>query len=436
MIRLFKVSIPSSALALILSEVVLIFASYLAAARIALDEPLLTFLFDRSGYWQVGFQTLVIVVGLYFSDLYENFRVRSRIRLIQQFCLVLGIGFLLQSLLTYAQSGILLPKWVMVYGSGIVLVVLPLWRIAFTIMARKSTGGQTLLFLGSSPAVRDIAELLNERPELGLSPIGFLDSESAPEIPGAPRLGSLGDLDHVLAEKNPARLVVGMEDTSGLPVEHLIALRLAGLRIEEASSVFEAVFGRVSTRDLEPAQIVFSHDIRPRTSSVALQSVYSFVLALAALIIALPVMAIVALIVKFSSPGPVLVRERCAGHNGREFSAVKFRSARVGKWIAEWHLNLLPQLFNVLRGEMSIVGPRPERVEFTAALEKEIPYYRQRLAVKPGIAGWAQVNERDSGEFEDAIVNLEFDRYYIKNLSVWLDVYIVVHTLKRTIVGR
>ncbi len=437
MIRLFRVSIPSSAVALILSESALIFACYLLAAYLAANVPLVTFLFDQSGYWQISFETGVIVLGLYFSDLYENFRVRSRIRLLQQFSLVVGIAFLLQSLLSYAQFGLLLPRWVMVYGSAIVLAVVPLWRVLFTPLARKTSGGQALLFLGSSPAVREIVRTLNETPEIGMSPIGYLDAgPGAGPAPDAPRLGSLDDLDAILAEKHPARVVVGLENTGVLPVEHLLQLRLAGLRLEEASSDYEAIFGRGPTCDLPPSQIVFSRGMQPRTANMALQSFYSFAGALIALPVALPAMAVVALIVKLSSPGPLLVRERCAGLLGKEFFVLKFRSARVGNWIRALRLDLLPQLFNVLRGEMSIVGPRPERVEFAAALEEQIPYYRQRLGVKPGITGWAQINEKAAGGPEDTIMRLEFDRYYIKNLSFWLDVYIVLHTLKRTLLGR
>ncbi|HVO98027.1 MAG TPA: sugar transferase [Bryobacteraceae bacterium] len=437
MIRLFKVSIPSSAVALILSESALIFACYLLAAHLALDVPLVTFLFDQSGYWQISFETAVIVLGLYFSDLYENFRVRSRIRLVQQFCLVLGIAFLLQSLLAVGRFGILLPKWVMVYGSGVVLVVVPLWRVLFTTLARKSSGGQKLLFLGSSAEVQEIVQTLNDIPELGMSPIGYLDTEPGSDpVPAAPRLGSLADLDAVLSENHPARLVVGLANPEDLPVERLLELRLGGLRIDEASSIYEAIFGRIPSCDLPPSRIVFARDVHPRTTNVALQSFYSFVTALIALLAALPVMAGVALIVILSSPGPVLVRERCAGLHGKEFFVFKFRSAQIGNWIRALRLNLLPQLFNVLRGEMSIVGPRPERTEFVSALEEKIPYYRQRLAVKPGITGWAQINEKDISTIEDSITKLEFDRYYIKNLSFWLDAYIVLHTLKRALLGR
>ncbi|MGA3185920.1 MAG: exopolysaccharide biosynthesis polyprenyl glycosylphosphotransferase [Bryobacteraceae bacterium] len=442
MIRLFKVSIPSSAVALVLSEAGLLFCCYLLAAWLVLDVPLEVFLFEQGGYWHIAFVMGIIMAGLYFNDLYENYRVGSRIRLIQQFCLVLGLLFLLQSALSYAGWGVLLPKWTMVYGSLLVLIVLPLWRIFFTTMLLKSLGGQKLLFLGSSPAMHDIIAHISERPELGLAVLGYLD-DAEDAGTDAPRLGSIAQLDEVIAERHPARIVISTEQPpQGLPVERLLNLRLGGLEIEEASATYEAIFRRVSTRDLPPPQLIFSNEMSPRVTNVALQSAYSLLLAVMALVIALPVMAVVALIVKFISPGPVIYRQQCAGRNGALFSLYKFRSMQpgapittVGKWLRKLRLDELPELFNVVRGEMSIVGPRPERQEFVAVLEERIPYYRQRLSVKPGITGWAQINQRDHDKIEDSIEKLEYDRYYIKNLSISLDAYIIFHTLKATLLG-
>ncbi len=463
MIRLFRVSIPSGAVALVVSEALLLFSCYLAAAWLMLRIPLVVFLFEQGGYWHIAFVMAVIMLGLYFNDLYENYRVVSRILLFQQFCLVLGIAFLLQSALSYAQWGILLPKWTMVYGSLLVLIVLPLWRIFFTTLLWKSLGGEKLLFLGSSPAMRDIVAHISERPELGLAAIGYLDGcldgrldDDAGTLSGTPRLGSIAELDDVIAERHPARIIVGVETPRGLPVERLLELRLGGLEIEEASATYEAVFRRVPTRDLLPSQLIFSNQMSPRGSSVTLQSVYSILLASLALAIALPVMAIVALIVRFISPGPAIYRQPCAGRNGALFSLFKFRSMQedpgsrpgamwpakagphitaVGRWLRKLRLDELPELFNVLRGEMSIVGPRPERPEFVAAMEEKIPYYRQRLCVKPGITGWAQINQSHHDKIEDSIEKLEYDRYYIKNLSISLDAYIIFHTLKATLLG-
>jgi exopolysaccharide biosynthesis polyprenyl glycosylphosphotransferase len=323
-------------------------------------------------------------------------------------------------------------------------------------MLWKSVGGQKLLFLGSSRAMREIVAHISERPELGLASIGYLDNNPG-TVPDTTRLGSLGALDEVIAERHPARIIVAMEQPArGLPVERLLELRLGGIEIEEASATYEAIFRRIPTQDVPPSQLIFSNAMKPRGNSVTLQSAYTLLLASISLALALPVMAIVAVMVKFISSGPLIYRQPCSGRNGELFSLFKFRSmqedpgsrsgavwpakagphiTKAGKWLRKLRLDELPELFNVLRGEMSIVGPRPERPEFVAALERQIPYYRQRLSVKPGITGWAQINQRNDEKIEDSIEKLEFDRYYIKNLSISLDAYIILHTLKATLLG-
>jgi lipopolysaccharide/colanic/teichoic acid biosynthesis glycosyltransferase len=434
MIRLFKVSVPSSAVALVISEALLLFSCYLFAAWLLVDVPLVVFLFDQGGYWHTAFITAVIMLGLYFNDLYEDHRVASRIELIQRFCMAVGIAFLLESLVSYARWNVLLPKWVMVYGSLLALVVLPLWRMVFAAQVATSLGARRLLFLGSSPAAREIVAYLAERPELGLASIGYLEDDrgTPEELPGAAKLGSIAQLDEVVAEQRPARVIVGLESPGALPVERLLELRLAGLEIEAASDTYEMVFRRLPTLDVAPSQLVFSNEMNPSATTVTLQSAYSLILSLAALIVTIPVMAVVALIVKLTSPGPVLSRRQCAGLNGVPFTLLRFRPA--GNWMRK--LEGLPQLFNVLRGEMAIVGPRAERPEFIAVLEEKIPFYRQRLCVKPGLTGWARLNLKDSGALEDAITKLQYDRYYIKHLSISLDAYIIFHAVKAAVFGR
>lgn len=333
--------------------------------------------------------------------------------------------------------------------------------------------------------MQEIIAQITERPDLGLSAIGFLDSPdqddrrgsrtvaaepyagssfggaavaSPSEVCGVPALGAIEDLDAILAAHRPDRIVVGMsERRRRLPVEQLLHLRFSGIHIEDATATFERIFHRVSTRDLRPSQLIFSTELGPRPQSVALQAIYSWVLGAAGLLIALPVMAVVAVLVKLTSPGPVLFRQRRVGLNGAVFTVFKFRSmfnnaeARtgavwatrddpritpLGKWLRRLRLDELPQLFNVVRGEMSIVGPRPERPEFVEILQEKIPYYAQRNCVKPGITGWAQINYKYGDTVEDSLMKFEFDLYYIKNLAVSLDLYIIFNTVKTMLLGR
>jgi exopolysaccharide biosynthesis polyprenyl glycosylphosphotransferase len=304
--------------------------------------------------------------------------------------------------------------------------------------------------------VQEIAAQLELHPEKGLAPLGFVDDSDSS---CGKRLGALSDLQDVVDRLHPHRIVVGLaERRSSLPVARLLEMRLSGIRIEDALSMYEAAFERISTRELRPSQLIFSStELGPNQKRVLLQSVYSMTSAALATLIAAPVMLCVAILVKLTSPGPALLRQQRVGKNDRLFTLYKFRSmvtdaearsgavwaARndpritpVGRWLRRFRLDELPQLFNVLRGDMSIVGPRPERPEFVSELEKRIPYYRHRHCIKPGITGWAQINHKYGDTIEDTIVKLEYDLYYIKNLAPALDAVIMFRTAKVMLLSR
>jgi len=310
------------------------------------------------------------------------------------------------------------------------------------------------LFVGTNPVVGEIAEQLAKRPELGYTNLGYVDDFSAPGevLNGAKVLGPLSDFRKIAMEARPDRIVVGMTERRGrMPVQDLLDLRFSGILIEDAGTSYETACGRICTKELQPAQLIFSGEMGPRRGSVILQSIYSPALALAGTILALPVMLAAAIAIKLTSKGPVLFKQTRVGLNGELFTLYKFRSmyvdaeartgavwatkddprvTKVGRWLRRLRIDELPQLWNVLRGEMAIVGPRPERPEFVKVLAEKIPYYRQRHCLKPGITGWAQINHKYGDTIEDTVVKLEYDLYYIKHLSVALDLYIIFHTLK------
>jgi sugar transferase (PEP-CTERM system associated) len=461
MIRIFKVFVPTSVIALLLSETVLIFACYVIASFFVLDVDPQIFLLYDNGLWRIGIVVLCLMTGIYFHDLYTQFRIKSRIVLVQQLCLVVGIAFLTQALLSYLKlQEWSLPKWMMIWGSVLTLIFLPTWRVIYSSFVMKAFGSERVLFLGTSESVREIAAHIAEHPENGLGSIGYVDDvcDCEANLPGGKLIGRMADLDRVVNETRPDRIVVGMsERRQRLPVQELLALRFSGIHIEEAQSAYEATFGRVCLRDIRPSQLIFTAELGPNPRKVYWQSIYSLAIAVPAVVLASPVMLLVALAVKLTSRGPVLYRQRRVGKGDQAFVLYKFRSmyadaeARsgavwakkddpritlVGKWLRRLRLDELPQLFNVVRGEMSIVGPRPERPEFVKELEKKIPYYRQRHCVKPGITGWAQINHKYGDTLEDTITKLEFDLYYIKNLAPALDAYIMFHTAKVMLLSR
>jgi exopolysaccharide biosynthesis polyprenyl glycosylphosphotransferase len=460
MIRLLRELIPPAVLALLLSEAALTTTCFIVASYLVLDvDPSVYLLYD-GGLWRVGVVLLSIVISLYFHDLYTNIRVRSRILLIQQACQVIGTAFLVQALLSYLNPDLILPRWIMMLGGGLALIVFVTWRIFYSTYVLRAMGEVRILLVGSNQLVVEIGRHFMEHRELGFHVVGRLDDCSSVSScpPSADVLGSVKDLRGVVAQTKPDRIIVGMEERRDrLPVYDLLDLRLSGVRIEEVAQAYEATFKRVSLTALRPSQLIFSSELGPSPGIVLVQNAYSLLIGLLGTLLFSPLMLLIAALVRLSSPGPVLFRQTRVGLNGTAFLLYKFRSmyadaeaktgavwaakddprvTPVGRWIRKLRLDELPQFFNVLRGEMLIVGPRPERPEFVQILSTKIPYYRQRHCVKPGITGWAQISHEYGDSLEDSVNKLEYDLYYIKNLSFALDTYIVFHTLKTMLLRR
>lgn len=461
MIRLFKVFIPTSVVALLLSEVILIIGCYIAPLYLSLVpyDPT-SFLMDENGVWRILIVATVIILGLYFNDLYANIRIRQHIELLQQLCFTIGVAFLTQALISYVNRGWTVPKMLMIEGSTLALFFLFLWRLLYSATIWKAIGIQRVLFLGRSPIVFQVADYLTEHPELGFRPVGFLD-EAADDAGHESQLACLGttmDVVRVAKEQQPDHIVVGMsERRTRMPTYDLLDLRFSGIRIDEIARLYEITFARVCTREIRPSQLIFTEDLGPRRRNLRLQVLFSKLLALFALVISSPIMLLVALAVRLTSTGPIFFRQTRVGLQEKIFTVYKFRSmyhdaeARtgpvwatrndprvtpLGNWLRKLRLDELPQLFNVIAGDMSIVGPRPERPEFTQMLSAKIPYYRQRHCVMPGITGWAQINYKYGDTIEDTIMKLEYDLYYIKHASVWLDFLIMFQTAKTMLLVR
>jgi sugar transferase (PEP-CTERM system associated) len=459
MVRIFQVFIPTSIVALLASEVVLVTSCYLLAMYLMYDAAFDVVLLYEGGFVQVGVVVLSVILALYLNDLYSDVRVRVRTLLLQRLSLVMGLTFIVQAFLSYAGDRLLLPRWTMIVGSMLALAVLWIWRIAFSGIVVHAAAVPDVLFVGNSPIIEELCAGLESRPEIGRRPMGFLsEGPVAPDFPHCRRLGRMEEVAAVVERLRPSEIVVAMaERRARMPVSELLELRLSGIPVMEAASLYEAVFGRVCTKELRPSQLIFSAQLGPQPGTLLLQQVYSLALAAVGVVLLAPVMLLVALGVKLTSKGPVLYRQVRVGRNGKPFVLFKFRSMTVdaeartgavwaqandprvtglGKWLRLLRLDELPQLLNVLRGEMAIVGPRPERPEFVKTLAEKIRFYHQRHCVKPGITGWAQINYKYGNTLEDTIMKLEYDLYYIKNMSWSLDLYVIFHTVKTMITQR
>ncbi|HVO70431.1 MAG TPA: sugar transferase [Aggregatilineaceae bacterium] len=458
MIRLFRVFIPTSVLGLVISEIILTIACYIFAYRLLGNYEFEVYFLLEDGGLRTAIVVATLVFGIYWFDLYEDVRVNSALLLYQQFCLITGTAFIVQALLGYFDGQLPIPRWQMLIGSFLFLILVPAWRLAYAPASLKLLGQRRVIFLGANELVGEVASHLLRRPQAGYIAAGYLAPEAVDLPDLGPYLGPPSRIRDVYSELKPALVAVGFSERRGqMPIYDLLDLRLHGAQIQEASELYELVKGRVSLRALRPSMLVFSDALGPRQLNVALQRVYSFLIALVGIVVALPVMLVVALLVRLTSRGPALYRQPRVGLHGSVFKVLKFRSmyadaeartgavwARkddprvtpVGRWIRRYRLDELPQLFNVLRGEMAIVGPRPERPEFVATLTEQIPFYGQRHFVKPGITGWAQINHKYGDTLEDTITKLEYDLYYLKNLSLSIDLYIMFHTAKVMLLTR
>lgn len=427
-------------LSLLVPETILIFSCYiLAATWLGGADPTVFLLYDN-GLLQIALVVAGVLIGLQLNKLYAQVGVRSRILLFQQLSLTLGVTFLLESLLSYLRiPELVLAPTIMMLGSALTLGMLLVWRIFYSAALWKSLGAKRVLFLGTNAAALEAGRSLAAHPELGLSLAGYLDDDQPAGTPldGAPVLGSTADLARVVSEVRPDRIVVGVtERRRGVPLGELLDLQFRGMEIQGVAELYETACERVCVAELLPSQLIFSDELGARRGAIALQAIYSNIVALAGLALLAVLLLPIAAAIKLSSPGPVLEGRVRWGVNLVPFTLFSFRCrradgqpTRVGAWLHRLHLDALPQLVNVIRGEMSLVGPRPHDPEFIPVLMKRMPYYGQRHAVRPGVLGWSQLNCDYGRQVHDARESLEYDLYYIKHLSPALDANIVLHSL-------
>ena len=460
MIRLFRVFVPVGTLALLISEILLVTGAFVLGSYLIIPSDPGDYLLYEGGLQSILLVVLSILVGLYLHDLYTEIHVKSRIILLQQLCLIMGIAFLIQGLVSYLNPSLRIPLRVMALGSSIAMMSIFIWRNLFSAYVVRVVGRDCLLLVGDSPVLVDIARYISTHPEKGMVVTGYVGDfpDSGAEIPGGKILGPVASLREIVGATRPSHIVVGMfERRNCMPVNDLLELRFGGNIVEEAATTYERVCGRVCVKELRPSHLIYSGELGPRRQTLFYQSVSNILVAAIGAVVTAPLMLMVALAVRLSSPGPVLYRQIRVGMDGISFTLYKFRSMRadaealsgavwaskddpritsVGRIIRKLRLDELPQLFNVLKGEMSIVGPRPERPEFVKTLSAQIPYYRQRHCVRPGITGWAQINYKYGDNMEDTIEKLEYDLFYIKNMSLGMDTYIIFHTLKTMLLSR
>jgi len=444
-----------------LFENLLIVAAVLASVWLRLGSlEWLTFTLE-GGYAKTWLIATVVQLCLYFADLYDS---RSYADLRELFVrLVQGLGAASFSLavLYFWFPSLMIGRGVFLIAAVLIVAIVGGWRLAERWLRGRGPR-ERLLLVGTGPhAVALARELFDRRLELGVDIVGFIDPD--PSKVGTPVInpGVIGTIDQIpaiAAAHRVDRVVVSLADARGkLPMDALLKMKLAGIRFDHLPSVYEEYTGKIAADNLRPSWFIFSNGFQKKQWLLVAKRMFDIAASVFGLLIGLPIMLLVAAAVKLTSKGPVFYHQTRVGQHGRPFVVHKFRSMRVdaeegtgavwasqtdsrvtpiGRFLRRARLDEMPQLWNVLVGEMSLVGPRPERPEFVERLTEQIPFYGERHVVKPGVTGWAQVRYSYGASIEDAMEKLQYDLFYAKNFSLAFDLVIVFDTVKIVLLRR
>jgi sugar transferase (PEP-CTERM system associated) len=446
--QLFNRYVSTRSLTVFAAELLLIFGSVALAATLQ-DTPDLA-----ANIWKIALVTVVCQLCLYYNDFYDLTLVHSNRELIVRLLQAAGAASIVLAALYFLRPQLMIGNGIFVSALFVFLIAILGWRLAFNQVTGSLKLEERVLFVGTGETARKVARQILDQHDFAYRIIGFIDDDPArvgERIVNPAIVGTPADIEQLIARHQVDRIIVGLSDRRGkLPVQQLLRAKMAGIRVEDATTTYERVTGKILIDDLRPSWLIFSDGFRVSRVMRLMKRTIDLTLSLIMLILALPAMLVTALAIRLEDGRPVLYRQERVGENGRTFILSKFRSMRkdaetgtpiwarndddrvtfVGRIIRKTRLDELPQLWNVIRGDMSFVGPRPERPYFVEDLSKDIPFYQQRHAVKPGITGWAQVKYRYGSSREDATEKLRYDLYYIKHLSIFFDLTIVFDTVK------
>jgi sugar transferase (PEP-CTERM system associated) len=455
LIRLFNVYYPLRTIALLLSETLIVSGCFVIAAVIVLRGHTYLTPTNQFAVLKIAGTTGLMILCSYYFDLYAPQQGSARWEMFFRLLLALSALSFILAALTYLFPEFAVAQYGLALGVAILTAALVAWRGAYEWITGHSFFYEKVYVLGSGAHAKIVVDAIQTRRDAGIEIVGWCgdatDSTDCRE--------QLARALESLSQRTPRinRIIIAMEDRRGsLPVRQLLNLRLSGVLVEDAGSLLERLSGKVQLDGLHPSALIFAQGFRLKASHQASHRIVSMIISGASLLLLLPILPILALLIRLSSPGPILYRQRRVGLRGRVFTIFKFRTmrqdaepcgamwakkndervTRVGRFMRKTRLDEIPQLWNVLRGDMGFVGPRPERPEFVEQLSKEIAYYDLRHVIRPGLTGWAQVRYQYGATIAQSREKLEYDLYYVKHMSLSLDLLIMFETVKTILLGR
>jgi len=454
LIRLFNVYYPNRTLVLLIGDALIVWTSFLLGAVYALGPDSYVALNSEGGYYKILGLTVLVLLFSHVLDLYDTARLNTKGELYFRLLLLPGVMALILAAVAWVWPNLLLGSNSATVGLIILTVALIGWRLVFTWLVQLPILVERVYVLGTGERAQRVVLGLRQNPELGVEIASWTG-----KMEGAITRESVGaHLMEVVHKQRVHRVILAMpERRDAIPMQELFALRLQGVKVEEAPSWLERISGRIEVENLYPSWVVLGEGFRRSTTFVMIRRTLSVLISLIGLFLTLPLFPLIMFAIRLDSKGPVFYTQTRVGKAGLLFNLVKFRTmrqdaeaangpqwavdndprvTRVGKPLRSLRLDDIPQLWCVLKGDMALVGPRPERPEFVEMLSKEIPYYGVRHMVRPGLTGWAQVKYKHVSTVEDAREELQYDLFYIKNVSIGLDLLIIFQTIKKVLVGR
>ncbi|HEV2491355.1 MAG TPA: TIGR03013 family XrtA/PEP-CTERM system glycosyltransferase [Candidatus Acidoferrales bacterium] len=460
MLRIGSHQIPAQTLLLASVDTAAIVLALIAAIGLRFHGDSLRVLSDGLVWTKIALVTGVYWLCLYFNDLYDSRSVRMRAGLVRRIMRALGAGCVVLGLSYFALPRANVGRGIMLIGVPILFLFLMSWRFLAYTAKLFARGDERVLVVGTGEAGISLVRHILKHPEYNMKVVGFLHElglDIGKSLVNPRIVGAVADVEGIVARERVDRVVLSLQERRGsTPVKQLLSLKLAGVRVEDVHTCRERLSGEISLEHLMPSWLFLSEGFEKSQILLAAKRAIDIVASFIILLLVSPLLPVIALAIYLETGRPIFFHQSRVGYKGREFELVKFRSmiqnaekdgpqwasredsrvTRVGRVLRKARLDEIPQLFNVLRGEMSLVGPRPERRIFCSLLEAKIPYFNLRHSVRPGLTGWAQVKFRYSASLDDAKEKLTFDLFYVKNLSILVDLAILFETVKVVLLGR
>ncbi len=458
--RVFNHYVTGQSLVLLIGDVLILSSSlYMSAWIRALWLPP-AWLGDPPLLLRVAIFTLLGVLTFSVAGLYDRDPELGHKELVARVITLAAVWAILFAALSFSVPALQLGRLASFLGLGIGMVGVTMLRWLLWFHTATARFRERVLFLGATPlAEKLISEMEVNNP--GYEILGYVDDRPPHDVAlinGFRVLGQTHQLQEIVTANHAGTIVVSLAERRGaFPVQAILDCKLRGIRIEDWPAFYEKLTRKIFVQNLRPSWLVFSDGFTHTRVTRLIKRVVDLGLSSLFLGLGWPIFLLVAIAIKLDSRGPVFFRQERVGEQGRTFVLLKFRTmvegaealtgpvwatredpriTRVGRWLRKTRLDEFPQTLNVLKGEMSFIGPRPERPHFVAQLEEKIPYYAQRHTIKPGITGWAQVRYRYGATIEDAEEKLQYDLYYVKNMSMFLDTLILLSSIQVMLFGK